>query len=864
MRIRSISLNNVRRFIKPVRIEGLTDGLNVLCEPNEFGKSTVFDALQAVFFKAHGSSDKEVKSLRPHAGGAPEVSIDIEIEDGIYTISKRWISKPAVTIEKQGRLVAQADEAESWITNLLGREDGGPSGLLWVRQGLTALSEGSKKEKDAALEARRDLLSSVTGEVEAMTGGRRMDMALARCREELLGFATPTGRPKAGGPWKEAEERVERLQAQRDELAEMVRQLREHLEERKRKRRELVELEDADASAARRQRLKDATSEFQAAERYAESLDAEARKVDAGRLRVSNLQSRLDGLRHALKERDEANEGVVGTTSDAEALKGTLTSCEEKRAEAQKHFDDIQSVYQLAQDAFRSSQRRQAALDGAERRQELSDRIKKAQASREEMEAAAANAQRGPDIKALRKLEELASALIVAQSIRDSEATQLVMSYDPGVSARIKLDGTDLPHSQAVAIPHGADLDVEGLGKLSIRAGAGSQDDNTVEKAEQALLDGLQKFGCSTIEEARDAAEARNAAERTRAEAQASLETLAPDGIGDLRTRLAAIPVLDDDDEEDVPALAVAEQLLLEADEARLKAEADRNMAVEHLADARAASSRADAAFEAAHARLSRAEASLERLGDLDQNSLEEELDRAATALRAAEALLKEKIQSAPDLKTVEAKLQRAQSIEETARSEIARLKPALATLDTEITRSAGDAVEERLAETEQQLKAAQVVFASIEREVAILQRLGSVLEEARSEAHERYFEPVAVELRPLLQLLWPDAELVWEDKTLLPTALVRDGQEESIEVLSGGTQEQIALLVRLAFARMLATRGQSAPIILDDALVFTDDDRIETMFDALHRQAGDLQILVLSCRQRAFRDLGGNTLRLN
>lgn len=51
--------------------------------------------------------------------------------------------------------------------------------------------------------------------------------------------------------------------------------------------------------------------------------------------------------------------------------------------------------------------------------------------------------------------------------------------------------------------------------------------------------------------------------------------------------------------------------------------------------------------------------------------------------------------------------------------------------------------------------------------------------------------------------------------------------------------------------------------MILDDALVFTDDDRIERMFDALNLQASDLQIIVLSCRQRAFRDLGGQTLRL-
>ncbi len=74
---------------------------------------------------------------------------------------------------------------------------------------MTALDHGSAKEQEAGLEARRSLLSSVTGEVEAMTGGRRMDAALARCREELERYATNTGRPKTGGPWKAAQETVE-------------------------------------------------------------------------------------------------------------------------------------------------------------------------------------------------------------------------------------------------------------------------------------------------------------------------------------------------------------------------------------------------------------------------------------------------------------------------------------------------------------------------------------------------------------------------------------------------------------------------------------------------------------------------------
>ncbi|MGO7580803.1 ATP-binding protein, partial [Rhizobium ruizarguesonis] len=72
---------------------------------------------------------------------------------------------------------------------------------------------------------------------------------------------------------------------------------------------------------------------------------------------------------------------------------------------------------------------------------------------------------------------------------------------------------------------------------------------------------------------------------------------------------------------------------------------------------------------------------------------------------------------------------------------------------------------------------------------------------------------------------------------------------------------EQLSVLTRLAFARLLARDGRPAPVILDDAIVYSDDDRIERMFDALHSQSRDQQILVFYCRQRAFAKLGGNVL---
>jgi Uncharacterized conserved protein len=159
-------------------------------------------------------------------------------------------------------------------------------------------------------------------------------------------------------------------------------------------------------------------------------------------------------------------------------------------------------------------------------------------------------------------------------------------------------------------------------------------------------------------------------------------------------------------------------------------------------------------------------------------------------------------------------------------------------------------------------LTAALAATLALGREVAVLKTLIEALEEARKAARDRYFEPVLTELRPMLRLLWPGAELRFDGDSLLPGELLRDGKAEAIGTLSGGTREQISLLVRLAFARLLAKSGRHAPVILDDALVYTDDERMEAMFDALTRQAEDLQILVLSCRNRALRDLGGRKLR--
>jgi uncharacterized protein YhaN len=50
---------------------------------------------------------------------------------------------------------------------------------------------------------------------------------------------------------------------------------------------------------------------------------------------------------------------------------------------------------------------------------------------------------------------------------------------------------------------------------------------------------------------------------------------------------------------------------------------------------------------------------------------------------------------------------------------------------------------------------------------------------------------------------------------------------------------------------------------VLDDALVFADDQRIRRMFEILQRTAERIQILVLTCREQLFQDLPATRLHL-
>jgi DNA repair exonuclease SbcCD ATPase subunit len=859
MKLRSIKLTNVRRFAgMTATLSGIGDGITILSEPNEFGKSTFFDALNAAFFEKYRSHNATIKSLQPHSGGAPEVVVEIELPEGRFHITKRWLGGPAraQVADETGRLIAQADDAEAWISRLMGGGLAGPSGLLWVRQGLMGLEADSNAQRALDLSARRDLLSSVAGEIDMMTGGRRMDAVIDRVTEALARLATDGGRPKAGGEWKRAVDEAAALAAEEAVLRPRAERLSGDLVRRTEVSRTLNRLTDPADAAARTQALSDAQAAHQAALAH-QALVTQAEtalrlaRLDSDRAQqeiaaAETLAARVAVAQTALAKADAAATAVRARADDL----GQRDRAAAEAAEAlSRQTRDLRTRLQAATRA-ETAQAAKAQAEGLQRRLDratgLQTILDQTRSQRARISVTA---------RVLEAADQAQSELDLARARAEAQAVT-IEAHPDGSPAILK--GAALP-SGPVPILAAAELTLPGFGMLRIDPGT-ERSGEAITQAEQALAHLLAEAQVESLPAARQQWTEAQRLEAAANQAAALLSEVAPEGLDALRTALARAETLAADAPEATEDSAIVTVALMQAESAeqstRSAAKAAHDLSVQ-AGEARAAAeanrTSAERQLATALAEAGDSAALVTRIADLQARALE--LSETATKAEAALAALRV---TAPDFATAEARLTRAKGAVDQARLAEQKGREDLASLNATILALAEEGIEERLATLAGDRAEAEARAARYEVEVRALSRLKRALDEARTKARDAYFGPVLRELQPLLAILYPGAELTIDDQSLLPATLTRNGQTEKLEILSGGTREQVAILTRLAFARLFAAAGRSVPVILDDALVHSDDDRIEAMFDALHRTARDQQILVLTCRQRAFDALGG------
>ena len=179
-----------------------------------------------------------------------------------------------------------------------------------------------------------------------------------------------------------------------------------------------------------------------------------------------------------------------------------------------------------------------------------------------------------------------------------------------------------------------------------------------------------------------------------------------------------------------------------------------------------------------------------------------------------------------------------------------------IAGLEARIEAEGGKGLADRAAVAREEADAAAANLARVTREADTLKLLRDTLESARAETSRTFVGPVARRARRHIERLLPGSEPSFSDDLGL-AAIARSGLGENCGDLSRGTQEQLAVLTRLAFADMLLEQGVPVSLILDDPLVYSDDTRLDIMTEILTEAATRMQVILLTCRDRAFRHLG-------
>lgn len=133
-------------------------------------------------------------------------------------------------------------------------------------------------------------------------------------------------------------------------------------------------------------------------------------------------------------------------------------------------------------------------------------------------------------------------------------------------------------------------------------------------------------------------------------------------------------------------------------------------------------------------------------------------------------------------------------------------------------------------------------------------------MKEERDKARRAYVAPLKEKIERLGRLVFNNSFEVEVTEDLSVASRAMDGSNVPFESLSGGTKEQISMISRLACA-MTVSKDGGASLILDDALGYTDPERLKLMGAVLAKAGKECQIIILTCVPDRYSNIGEATV---
>lgn len=829
-------------------------GVVVVCGPNEIGKSSMLEALDLLLTYRDRSSHRDVKAVKPaHADVGAEVEAEMSTGPYRFVYRKRFHKRAKTELEviEPRREQLSGDDAHERVEAMLAET---LDTKLWDAQRVLQ-SASTHAVNLSGCDALSRALDAAAGETDTAPAGDE-SLLIDRVEAEYLKYFTATGRPTAG--WKASIERAKVAEAEVGRWLLAIAEVDERVSRHEALTAALRDLDGALTPAAER-----LTAARKAADALAELREQlhQARLVATAAAATSSNSTAAYGQRQQLvddgQRRGETLLALQTTLAEAEQQEALATAAAEAATSA---AEKSAAALVTAQDRFDAARAAAEACVAREAADKLAARV----ANIDEIEKELVRV--SGELVAI-SLTETAMAGIERQwsAVQRAEAQLQADAASVEFTAPADLDITvdGRPHTltsgETWTQPASAAVVVDVPGVLSVRIDPGASAVKLradLDAAQQLLDSELALAGADDVEAARSLDARRRALSDSCGTHAAKLEgLLAGEQGAALQTQLAALRAAAATGEQIDPEAAAVE--LAAAGEALTKARIQAAERQEAATAATAVRSVKSTGATVARERLKTADTEFVSVRDQlamlraavsDEAVAAQATTDADTQRKADEAVtaLGERYDAAEPV-AVEAELAAASQAVETAAAQRDHTKLELHTVSAELGVIGSEGRQGQLDEAQAELARARAEYARIQERAQSVQLLRTTMIRHRDNTRQRYVQPYRTELERLgREVFGPSFEVDVDTELTIQTRTL-DGCTVPYDSLSGGAREQLGILARLAGAALVA-KEDTVPVIIDDALGFSDPDRLVKM-SAVFNTVGDRgQVIVLTC----------------
>ena len=850
-------------------VEFAASGVTVVNGANEAGKSSMIEALDLLLGEQAGSKKAKVRAVQPAGRDVgSEVTAELTCGDYRFEYFKRFNKKPETSLTVLAPVAEQLTgrAAHDRVKQIL---DSSLDNALFdaLRLLQTADPELGGLADSSALSRALDRAVGTEGRPDAVVGaavteGAEEDAALIEAVEkEFRRYFTGTGRETAElaaarRAADEADAEVAVRRTARDAVAEAANALPLIEADRRALTDDLIHAnEELAAATASRSEARELVAKVAHARTRADQKRTVVELAERHRTERADREARVAQSTRQIAE-DEALLAETQATAETAAREAAdlESSLVDSRAERDRRRRELDAAV-AAEQAIATRER----IDRIDRTlAEVADLTKR----REALEAEASANPVTPAVVA--EADRLSHAITAAQAKVDAAAAMIEVTALSDHAVEVDGEAVD----GFVELPAVGErvVEVADVVRVVVRGAAGTQTlAAELTAAQEAAGQLVACCGVESLAEVAERAEARAAAQRAAADTETALrrrlDGSTPDRLRSIRDELASsLP-----DGEPEPAGSVAELRIAERELSDLISQAEaaagaRRSAADHArtkADLLTASigrAREDLRREKDVLITQRAKYSDEAL-EAAVVTAQDDLDRARSELSQAEAEA-----ARVDVDRLEAMCAEAEQNVERFRRRERELGERKAALRERLEVFRTENRLDELTAAEATAAAARDEFMRVAERAAGARVLHETLNRKRTENRSRYIAPFTDCLEELAAPVFGDSVRfdVADDFTIVSRTL--DGTTVQVESLSGGAREQLGLLARLACARIV-DEADGVPVILDDALGYSDPERLASMTAVLGRASSDAQIIVLTCDPERYAAVPDATL---